>query len=283
MESTLRDLLKIKSAKRYNEGKLRYDLLPPKPIEDLVKVFTMGADKYGDNNWQLGMDWSKCLASLKRHLAEYEKGNDFDKESGLLHITHVVWNAMAINQYYYTAQQYDDRVKPVLKEYKIGLDVDDVLAGMTDDVAAIDNINPETILHWADPRWRNAFDKVKDNTKFWETLSVLTPPEKIPFEPHCYITKLPKRFAKNRQKWLDDNNFPAAPLYTVEPGESKLNIAKKAGINLFVDDNFHTFAEMNQNGIPCFLMDAPYNRKYNVGFKRVHSLEEVAQKLGLTS
>lgn len=33
----------IEGALRFNEGKLRFDLLPPDPVEELVAVLTMGA------------------------------------------------------------------------------------------------------------------------------------------------------------------------------------------------------------------------------------------------
>ena len=34
------------------DKKLRWDLLPLEEIEDVVKVYTAGSIKYGDNNWQ---------------------------------------------------------------------------------------------------------------------------------------------------------------------------------------------------------------------------------------
>ena len=36
----------------YQDGKLRWDLLPLEEIEDIVKLYTAGSIKYGDNNWQ---------------------------------------------------------------------------------------------------------------------------------------------------------------------------------------------------------------------------------------
>ena len=61
---------KNKEAKglRKNDGKLRYDLLEPYAIQELVKVFTEGAKKYSDFNWiDGGMDYTKMLASLKNN------------------------------------------------------------------------------------------------------------------------------------------------------------------------------------------------------------------------
>ena len=85
---------------RYNEGKLRYDLIHPQAEKGLVQVLAMGANKYAERNWELGMKWSKILASLKRHIAKIEAGEDFDEESGLLHADHVQANAHFLSAYY---------------------------------------------------------------------------------------------------------------------------------------------------------------------------------------
>ena len=66
---------------RYNEGKLRYDLVPPSASEALAEVLTHGAKKYAERNWEKGLTWMSVIASIERHTAEFKKGNDFD-ESG---------------------------------------------------------------------------------------------------------------------------------------------------------------------------------------------------------
>jgi len=42
----------IEIGKRFNAGKTRHDLTPAFAQEEYAKVLTMGAAKYGDNNWQ---------------------------------------------------------------------------------------------------------------------------------------------------------------------------------------------------------------------------------------
>jgi hypothetical protein len=96
-------------AMRFNAGKLRYDLLPPDAIEELVRVYTMGAAKYEDRNWEKGFDWMSCVASLKRHLAAFEMGEDRDAESNLLHMAHVAWNAIAVATFQLRGVGKDDR------------------------------------------------------------------------------------------------------------------------------------------------------------------------------
>ena len=144
---------------RFNQGKLRFDLVHPFAHEQMVKVLTKGAEKYAERNWEKGMTWSNVIASLKRHLQAIESGEDFDPE----------------------------------------------------------------------------------------------------------ITK----------QWLDSNGFPIADLYCVGHNESKVDVALKSGIDIFVDDKFENFQELNNAGICTFLMDASHNQRYNVGYKRIKSLKEL--------
>ena len=98
-------------ALRFNENKLRYDLLEPFAIQELVKVFSEGSKKYEDNNWlNGGMAYSKMLASLKRHIATFELGEDFDKETGCHHMAHAAWTALGIVSYSKYFPNNDDRI-----------------------------------------------------------------------------------------------------------------------------------------------------------------------------
>lgn len=79
------------------DGKPRWELLPLDAIEEIVRVYTMGAEKYADNAWKTIPDaHRRYLAALFRHIAAYERGERKDKESGLSHLAHAAWNAIAI-------------------------------------------------------------------------------------------------------------------------------------------------------------------------------------------
>lgn len=81
----------------FKDEKLRWDLLPLEEIEEIVKVYTAGSKKYGDNTWQkLPNGIARYRAALLRHLVEYEKGNTIDKETGCKHLAQVAWNAIAM-------------------------------------------------------------------------------------------------------------------------------------------------------------------------------------------
>jgi hypothetical protein len=81
------------SGKKYDNGKLRWDLLPLGPVEEVVEILTYGAEKYGPNNWQMVEDWEdRYFAALMRHLVAWRKGERDDKESGLPHLAHALCN-----------------------------------------------------------------------------------------------------------------------------------------------------------------------------------------------
>ena len=102
---------KDEPGKRYDNGKPRYDLIPPEALEELAKLYEMGARKYSDRNWEKGMSWSRCFGPLMRHAWAYWRGEDTDPESGLPHMVHVAWNALALVHFGKFKQyaKYDDR------------------------------------------------------------------------------------------------------------------------------------------------------------------------------
>lgn len=95
---------------KYDVGKLRYDLLPADGLEELVKVYTAGAVKYADRNWELGMSWSRILGSLMRHTWKFWRGETHDPETGCHHMAMACWNAMALCVYSLRNVGTDDRV-----------------------------------------------------------------------------------------------------------------------------------------------------------------------------
>ena len=99
--------------KRFNSNKPRVELLVPEAMIEEAKVWAMGAEKYGDFNWQRGMKYSTVIACLMRHIFAILKGEDFDKESGLLHAAHIKTNASMLIYYHYYYKQGDDREKRV--------------------------------------------------------------------------------------------------------------------------------------------------------------------------
>jgi hypothetical protein len=264
-----------KEGLRYDEGKLRYDLVPTIAQREYVKILTVGAKKYAPRNWEKGMKWSKVIASLERHLAAFKLGEDRDPETGELHMAHAMCNAAFLTQYAFTYPQGDDRAHTYLATPKIGLDIDEVLCDWVGEWGK--KFGYEIPENWNFSYENKAhFDSFspEELSNFYLNLPAKLKASDIPFEPHCYITSrsVPVEITK---KWLIKNGFPAAPVYSVGFGVSKIQVAIESGIDIFVDDRFENFVELNNAGVCTFLLDAPHNRRYNVGYKRIKSLKEL--------
>ena len=88
-----------KDAGRFDEGKVRHDLIPAWALEQIAEVYTYGCQKYDDNNWWKGMDWNKVQGPLERHYNKWKRGHIKDDESNCYHLAMVAWNAIALMCY----------------------------------------------------------------------------------------------------------------------------------------------------------------------------------------
>jgi hypothetical protein len=79
---------------KHDAGKLRWDLLPWGAVGLVVEIVTFGAAKYGDRNWENGIQYSRVFAATQRHLTAWWQGEDLDPESGKSHIAHVACNVL---------------------------------------------------------------------------------------------------------------------------------------------------------------------------------------------
>lgn len=87
-------------AQKHLGNKPRFDLIPPEAMLALAEVYTLGAAKYSDRNWEKGIPYSVCLGSLKRHINEFELGNMINTDDGSLeHVVHAMWWAVALVTY----------------------------------------------------------------------------------------------------------------------------------------------------------------------------------------
>lgn len=84
-------------AKREKLNALPYDLIPYQEITDaFARVAEFGAVKYAPWNWSKGLARVQLLGSLLRHTFAYLRGEERDKDSGLLHTDHILWNAAVL-------------------------------------------------------------------------------------------------------------------------------------------------------------------------------------------
>lgn len=273
--------MSIDKGLRFNEGKTRVDLLPEFATRQMAEVFTFGATKYAERNWERGMKWSKVIASLKRHTMAVERGEDYDKETGLLHAAHIMANASFLTEYYKIYPQGDDRTHTYLNMPRIGLDVDDVVCDFIGGFGKKYGLDTPHNWLWSYDN-KNRFEKMAQNEQeyidFYMCLEPKIMPESIPFEPVCYITSrnVPKLVTET---WIEKNGFPCAPVYTVGHDMSKVEAAIDAKVDVFVDDRFENFVELNNAGICTYLYDAPHNQRYEVGHKRIYKLSDIIDKI----
>lgn len=259
---------------RFNEGKIRFDLIPSFANEQFARVLTAGANKYGDHNWQKGMNWSTVIASMERHVAAMKRGEDFDPETGEYHSAHIMCNAAFLTEYYKIYPQGDNRTHGYLLNKRIGLDIDGVLADFDGAFKKRTNTVGD-VKHWFFSynvgKWWN---KIEKDEKFWVNMPSLINGHDLPFEPVFYVTH---RSVNNKwtEEWIEKNGFPCVPVLQVKSGESKAEVIQKAGINIFVEDRYDNFLDLNRQGVFTYLLDRPYNTRYDVGFRRIKSLNEV--------
>jgi hypothetical protein len=84
-------------AKREKLHALSYDLVPFQEfVDSYVRVAEFGAKKCEPWNWSKGLSRVQILGSLIRHTFAYLRGEETDKDSGLNHTDHIVWNAVAL-------------------------------------------------------------------------------------------------------------------------------------------------------------------------------------------
>ena len=94
---------------RFNAGKLKWSLVSWRALEPLVQVLMFGAKKYDPHNWKRGLKYTEVTESLQRHLNSFIEGEDYDKESKLSHVGHILCNAMFLSYMTIFRKDMDDR------------------------------------------------------------------------------------------------------------------------------------------------------------------------------
>lgn len=98
-------------ATRDNKGKIQLSMVPTSLSEHVAQVLMFGAKKYDRDNWRKGFPWTSVCDSLERHLNAWKRGEDYDPESGLLHLAHIGCNVAFLIEFFETKNGLDDRYK----------------------------------------------------------------------------------------------------------------------------------------------------------------------------
>lgn len=83
---------------KFDTDKLRYDLLPPLAIEEVVLNLTRGAKKYKPNNWREVDDINRYLAAAMRHIEAHRKGELIDEDQGCMHVAMAATNLLFVTE-----------------------------------------------------------------------------------------------------------------------------------------------------------------------------------------
>ncbi len=104
-------------------------LLPYRVIDYLGEIYLYGCIKYDENNWRKGMPWGKIFAAFCRHSGQWFGGEDIDKESGMHHLGHALWQLFGLRWYEQNTPKFDDRwenIKHHDEEVKKGIQIESV-------------------------------------------------------------------------------------------------------------------------------------------------------------
>lgn len=89
------------SALRWSKGKVELQRVAPQLVEEVAKVLQISSEKYPDNddgtaNWMGGLSYQSLIGCMERHLNEFKKGIDKDKDTGCHTLAHLACNIMFI-------------------------------------------------------------------------------------------------------------------------------------------------------------------------------------------
>ena len=97
----LKNYLENMEGIKYDDSKPDYSLIPPRALNDLVKVLTFGAKKYDRDNWKkVENAEQRYFAAAQRHLWAVLRGETHDPESGEHHYAHALCCIMYLLEFY---------------------------------------------------------------------------------------------------------------------------------------------------------------------------------------
>jgi hypothetical protein len=246
---------------------MRCDLLPVRGIREAYKVMDSKLNDHSEHEWMSGLKWSEVLSNLKKHLSNFELGIDYD-DKGNLTIANVATDALILAEYFSINPAGDDRIFLPINRPVVALDIDDVCL---DFIGAFQKKTGIKLNEYWNGSYqiKDKLNELSSDEEFWTTL----PTKHLPtFEPDLYITSrsIPVEWT---MKNLEKNGFPCAPVYCVPWNESKIDLLKEHNVSILIDDKVANYLDATNNGIFCYLMDAPHNQYLkNIGHRRIYDL-----------
>ena len=246
---------------------MRCDLLPVRGIREAYKVMDSKLNDHSEHEWMSGLKWSEVLSNLKKHLSNFELGIDYD-DKGNLTIANVATDALILAEYFSINPAGDDRIFLPINRPVVALDIDDVCL---DFIGAFQKKTGIKLNEYWNGSYqiKDKLNELSSDEEFWTTL----PTKHLPtFEPDLYITSrsIPVEWT---MKNLEKNGFPCAPVYCGPWNESKIDLLKEHNVSILIDDKVANYLDATNNGIFCYLMDAPHNKYLkNISHRRIYDL-----------
>ena len=100
-----------KIAIKHDLGKPRFDLIPPRALELVAQVMTVGQKEYGDRNWEKGLKWGRMFGAMMRHAWAFWRGEELDPKSGLPHLAHCGATVLMLLESTFYFSKNDDSTK----------------------------------------------------------------------------------------------------------------------------------------------------------------------------
>lgn len=98
-----------------DSGKPRYDLIPTFMLKRFAELLARGAEKYGENNWQLANsveERNRFKASAWRHFVQWANGEDDEDHAA------AVWFNIAAHEMVQNKLDLQDAEKEWIEGYK---------------------------------------------------------------------------------------------------------------------------------------------------------------------
>lgn len=151
---------------------------------------------------------------------------------------------------------------------KIFSDIDDVLVSFIDAYKEKFKNDPRCMEDKTITR--NVQQVLRTDKNFWLGLKAIRTPE-IHISGYCTKRIIPKNWTRES---LRKNNFPDGPIYQQYYQYGSKARLIKGRCNVLLDDSVSNFINCNLNGVPCLLVDTPFNRAKWSPIGRIYSLKQ---------
>lgn len=153
-----------------------------------------------------------------------------------------------------------------MEKPRIGLDIDDCLAGFWNAYCKRFDYNPKMLEDSIVTQNVNRI--LIEDRDFWLNLPLIDRPDFIP-ELYCTKRVNPKSWTR---KWLELQGLPIRPIYQMFNQYGNKARLIKGRVDVFIDDSVRNAMQMNAAGVPTLLYAT--ERNAGVAMHKVFSLHE---------